>query len=361
MLGRLAGRKRRRGWDACSWPVHHPRRLPNATVLDVIQEMEEGEGDTADDDDQLGLVKGGLRVPEEDRLMDIRTMVFGMGVSGDLRVGWVFSFFLLFWFNMLILFLTCRYKYVPNVLKEILFPSPRSSSADQPPPRKRRRTLETEDVEMESTDNNSVTPTSSVPEHGDSLRPVILETVKESYLLSPSILSSSPSVDGLQTYDIALILEAEVVVEEEPPLVESERNAVLDGDNDTPSPTKPFHAMNDLSTIEKIEPLVPPQIVVAQSSKTSSGSVRHKPVEEILLPSSSPPTDTLTLEDETAKPQFAVQVLQRNLTRDMFRFENEGVYVKEDGGVGGGMETEWVIQVKDWKWAPKSLSSRERI
>ena len=251
---------------------------------------------------------------------------------------------------MLILFLTCRYKYVPNVLKEILFPSPRSSSADQPPPKKRRRTLETEDIEMESTD---VTLTSSVPQHGDdTLRPVILETVKESYLLSPSILSS---VDVRQTYDIALILEAEVVVEEEPPLMESERNAVLD---DTPSPSKHFHATIDP---EKIEPTVSPQNVVAQSFKTASGSIVRKPVvEEILLPSSSPPTDTLTLEDETVKPQFAVQVLQRNLTRDMFRFVNEGVYVKEDG-VGGGMETEWVIQVKDWKWAPKSLSSRERI
>ena len=91
-LSRLAGRKRRRGWDACSWPVHHPRRIPNATVLDVIQEVEEEEGEGADD--QLGFAKG-LRVQEEDRLMDIRTMVFGMGVSGDLRVGWGFFLFFL--------------------------------------------------------------------------------------------------------------------------------------------------------------------------------------------------------------------------------------------------------------------------
>ena len=53
-------------------------------MLDVIHEVEEEEGEGADD--QLGFVKG-LRVPEEDRLMDIRTMVFGMGVSGDLRIG----------------------------------------------------------------------------------------------------------------------------------------------------------------------------------------------------------------------------------------------------------------------------------
>jgi hypothetical protein len=91
-FGRLAGRKRRRGWDACSWPVHHPRRLPNATVLDIIQEVEEEEREDATD--QLGRVKG-LRVQEEDKLMDVRTMVFGMGVSGDLRVGSVFFFSLL--------------------------------------------------------------------------------------------------------------------------------------------------------------------------------------------------------------------------------------------------------------------------
>ena len=90
-FGRLAGRKRRRGWDACSWPVHHPRRLPNATVLDIIQEIEEEEGEDATD--QLGRVKGS-RAQEEDKLMDVRTMVFGMGVSGDLRVGWGVFFFL---------------------------------------------------------------------------------------------------------------------------------------------------------------------------------------------------------------------------------------------------------------------------
>ena len=73
--------------------MHHPRRLPNATVLDVIREVEEEEGETADD--QLGCAKG-LRVQEEDKLMDIRTMVFGMGVSGDLRVGLSFLSFYLF-------------------------------------------------------------------------------------------------------------------------------------------------------------------------------------------------------------------------------------------------------------------------
>lgn len=189
---------------------------------------------------------------------------------------------------------------------------------------------------MENAGNN-VALTPSVLQHsGDSFRPVILETLKESYLLSPSILSSSSSTDARQTYDIALILEAEVVVEEEPPLVESERNIALDGTS------KPVHAIDGPSTTEKTEPTVPPQI--AAQSKTSDS------VRKLAEPSSSPPTDSLTLEDEIAKPQFAVQVLQQNLTKDMFRFMDEGVYVKEDSA--GSMETEWVIQVKDWKWAP---------
>lgn len=55
-------------------------------MLDVIQEVDEDVDDVDVDDDQLGCAKG-LRVEEEDQLMDVRTMVFGMGVSGDLRVG----------------------------------------------------------------------------------------------------------------------------------------------------------------------------------------------------------------------------------------------------------------------------------
>lgn len=67
-------------------------------MLDVIREVEEEEGEGEATDDQQGFVTR-LRVQEEDRLMDVRTMVFGMGVSGDLRVGWVaFSLFLSLFF-----------------------------------------------------------------------------------------------------------------------------------------------------------------------------------------------------------------------------------------------------------------------
>lgn len=79
-ISRLAGRKRRRGRDA--WPVQ-PRRLPNATVLDVIHEVD----DDAEEEKEVEAGLLPLRDEKEEKLMDVRTMVFGMGANGDLRVG----------------------------------------------------------------------------------------------------------------------------------------------------------------------------------------------------------------------------------------------------------------------------------
>ena len=45
------------------------------------------------------------------------------------------------------------------------------------------------------------------------MRPVILETAKETYLLSPSVLTAQGKV--VRAYDIALVLETEVVVEDQ--------------------------------------------------------------------------------------------------------------------------------------------------
>ena len=70
---------------------------------------------------------------------------------------------------------------------------------------------------------------------------------------------------------------------------------------------------------------------------------------------------SLSAEDEVETDKIALlptQVLQRNMTEGMFRFTDEGVYVL-DGSASDGMETEWVIQVKNWKWAPV-VRSRER-
>lgn len=89
----LSGRKRRRGWDG--WPVQ-PRRLANATVLDVVLE----EPDEAEEEEEEGRPRKRTRIQqEEQKLMDARTVVFGTGASADLRVGYVSTFT----FNMIAL------------------------------------------------------------------------------------------------------------------------------------------------------------------------------------------------------------------------------------------------------------------
>ena len=66
------------------------RRLPNATVLDVIHEVDEEEA-AAEEEERERFAAVPLKKPrfeeEEEALMDVRTMVFGMGASGDLRIG----------------------------------------------------------------------------------------------------------------------------------------------------------------------------------------------------------------------------------------------------------------------------------
>jgi hypothetical protein len=70
---RLAGRKRRRGWD---WPQQHFRHLPNANVLDVIPEQ----------DEEMALVVD-ESVVGEDMRMNVHTVVFGLGPGGDVQAG----------------------------------------------------------------------------------------------------------------------------------------------------------------------------------------------------------------------------------------------------------------------------------
>ncbi|KAF8972786.1 hypothetical protein BDZ97DRAFT_858719 [Flammula alnicola] len=330
--------------------------------------------------------------------MDVRTMVFGMGASGDLRVG---------------------YKYVPSLLKEIIFPSPRSNTADDPPARKRRRVQETEDVEMAdagvaaTADTTTKTATKSRDSNTELARPVILETAKESYLLSPSAPAVSDDVTESapagRSYEIALILETEVVVEEEQPVAEgagdkaqeqAESDAVEDMsmqddavDKDPKSPSVPLPVADEpasvsttaaaesvgkaLSSPSNTAPTVPSRISTPspRSISPSRPSPVHSPEPEPKdasadgPPSSSPPYAfrhaSLTMEEEVDNdkapllPLLAVQVLQRNMTENMFRFAEEGVYVL-DGSASDGME-EWVIQVKNWKWAPSYKGARERL
>lgn len=78
---RLAGRKRRRTRDP--WPP--ARRLPNATVLDIIPELQED--DTTEDERIETPIEPERK--EEATLMNVRTVVFGTGLAGDMRLGYV--------------------------------------------------------------------------------------------------------------------------------------------------------------------------------------------------------------------------------------------------------------------------------
>ncbi|KIM44419.1 hypothetical protein M413DRAFT_442399 [Hebeloma cylindrosporum] len=459
---RLAGRKRRRGWEG--WPVQPNRRIsPNATVLDVVHEVDEEEEALEEKMMMEMKMKKKMKRDEEEegKMMDVRTMVFGMGVSGDLRVG---------------------FKYTPTLLKEILFPSsPRISSSSQvdvPHPRKRRRIQQqqpvqepTEDVEMAVTGNNDrdATPPKEARSIGDQptlaspsapppVRPVILETAKETYLLSPSVLT----VQGraVRAYDIALVLETEVVVEDQEDQVIVEKNTeealVVDGDGEmvlldeeaaaaaalalkdaliaTTKETSepPRKAKSDLSVLTPLpasssSSTPPPPLVRVDDAAAAIDIPAPAPSEEQSLDTDGPlvipklpiaantdnngdntnaDNSTMLIDDDddddimvnlnptkphgqqqqfvasAAAVQLQTQVLQRGLGVEMFRFAEDGVYVLD--GVGGsgsasasgaasggsaavgvgindGMETEWVISVKNWKWAPRGPSLRERI
>ncbi|KAF9472851.1 hypothetical protein BDN70DRAFT_867976 [Pholiota conissans] len=363
-IGRgFAGRKRRRGWEG--WPVQ-PRRLPNASVLDVIYEETEVEHDEDD-----GRPKKRTRIQEEEqKLMNTRTLVFGMGVNANLCIG---------------------YKYVPSMLKEILFP-PRSSVVDDTPPsRKRRHIPEMEDIEMADPDVPMTSATTrSIAELG---RPVILETAKESYLFSPSVPAASDGsaeqpTPTARTYELALILEAETEVLEEDPIAAEVAGIVEksleqtgpSGDTVDPNISSSPKIIPDApSTDPKSSPLpASPSVATTptplristpppRSISPSRASPVHSPEPDMKDPTSSPSfyrrRRSLSADDEGEADKLAmlpVQVLQRNMTENMFRFTDDGVYVL-DGSASDGMETEWVIQVKNWKWAPMHKVTRERL
>ena len=359
-------------------------------MLDVIPEVEEEQ-----EDDHVA--RRLTTWKEEGELMSKMNMVFAVGITGDMRIGYALFFSLprrhfddgLF-----------RYKYVPSLIKEILFPSPQPS----PPPRKRRR-IEDADVDSNS-DNNGV----------DLQRSLILETVKESYLLSPSV--DSPELGEGRKYDICLILEKEVVVEVDPVLVADGEHPLVVVDDvvmgdvvvhqaevvqglavqtETTTPEgQPTEAVSSLGSgmdpkIEDVtskteapsntvEPLKDSQLrAISATSPHSEESSLHPPVttDPSHVPSTSsapedhplllplPTTDrpaavhdssiVPTKENEKVPPppppHQPVQVLQRNLTESMFRFTWEGVKIVERSS-DDGVETEWAIQVCNWKWAP---------
>jgi hypothetical protein len=310
-----------------------------------------------------------------------------------------------------------RYKYDPDLLRRILFPSP-SLKTDQQPPRKRRRIDDAEDgdIAMDIDPDDPATASSPLSE----ARSVILETPKESYLLSPSILDNG---DGARAYDIALVLEGELE-EEAPtvvpaPVVETTPDGPVDGVT-IPEPQKPPIEATDTQTpptttapvitaegdfkdinsdvtgeaklpakdapnetasigpppsVPPSPPLSPAEVpsedIKLQPTPPDSEASKAAPVPEP-TPAQPPTVPEATLIPEIpsvssrrlstvsiAMPDFddrtkplLLQALQRHLGEEMFQFTDEGIKVAD--GITEELKTEWTVQVKRWKWGPRT-------
>ncbi|KAF9454377.1 hypothetical protein P691DRAFT_656118, partial [Macrolepiota fuliginosa MF-IS2] len=376
---RLAGRKRRRNWE--QWPS--TRRLPNATVLDIIPELQEDEM-TEDEQPEPPVYP---ERKEEAVLMGVRTVVFGTGLAGDMRLG---------------------YKYQPHVLKDILFPPLSTPLIDRPPPRKRRRTtFGSEDILMD-VDQPDSEPPAPTPN-----RPVILETPKESYLLSLAH-GSEFSPDG-RKFDISLILEGEVEEDREDAvvLVVADKNAMkafpevppLTPPADEPTESGPAASTSDVAmdgvepsstetkssgdetqpnkestkdTAESLSQLPSPSTTVLQTdtqptntdssaagaTTTAESLSTTKTVATLPLQSSedvsmadgqkegSKKPEPVNTPTKTALKHPVAQVLQRRVGEDMFKFTDEGIIIADGED---SMRTEWLVQVKSWKWATRKI------
>jgi len=231
----------------------------------------------------------------------------------------------------------------------------------------------------------------------------------------------------VRVYDIALVLETEVVVEDQedqvPPVekvgggaaVDVEPKVVVDEEapsslktkdalvatKDGSAPSATVSSIADGASEPKpksglsssVVPLPsPPAIDDAAAVETPAPAPPSSPLlsddqnpdaDPSLVTPNKPPTSSNTttttttmliddemmlIEENNAKPQFAaVQVLQRGLSVEMFRFADDGVYVLDgtavsaSAGANDGMETEWAISVRNWKWAPRGPSLRERV
>jgi len=65
------------------------RSLPNINVLDVIPRFQEDEMT----EDEHVLMPAEPEKKEEAQLMAVRTVIFGTGLAGDMRLGYVFRCF----------------------------------------------------------------------------------------------------------------------------------------------------------------------------------------------------------------------------------------------------------------------------
>ncbi|KAF9466193.1 hypothetical protein BDZ94DRAFT_1252322 [Collybia nuda] len=353
-------------------------------VLDIIPEQDEPIVDLLEEAED-----------EEDAQMNIHTVVFGLGPGGEVQAG---------------------YKYNPDLLRRLLFPSP-TMKADRQPPRKRRRTEDGEGMDIDG-DDATITMPLSEP------RSVILETLKESYLLSPSALNTG---DGVRAYDIALVLEGEL--EEEaviiapgpaedvipptaappemqdlPPTIEEPKGAETPVADSPAVPNPDVKAPNG-DVVDQPKSLAapkeaeirnsPPPVSIPSPSDTKPQvptSPTPQPAEATPLDGDITPTPgspgpgiakvSPTPEPSTPQPSSATAVIppppeirststrrlsmvsvldfddrsKPLLLQELQRHLGEEMFRFTDEGVKvtDGPNEEWTVQVKRWKWGPST-------
>lgn len=248
-------------------------------------------------------------------------------------------------------------------------------------------------------------------------RPVILDTAKESYLLSPNIPGNG---GGAHTYDIALVLEAEL---EEEAVTENPAATILPVSSTNLQPVQGAGSTKDVLKMLSVQPSGPDLTNFGLHKSTSEnlllnplsvppatngeGTTLSRPISSIeqtatystlmpppallserqqddaanLLPQVASNALSTTIAKETEPPQatkvleltslpevlpssrraslvygdaskpLLLQTLQRNLGEEMFQFLKEGVKVA-DGLSEDGTQTNWMVQVRWWKWGP---------
>lgn len=260
------------------------------------------------------------------------------------------------------------YKYKPAVLKDILFPVASNSITDRPPTRKRRRTtIASADILIEDPDESE--PALPTPN-----RPVILETMKETYLLSLTH-GSEFSPQG-RKYDISLVLEGEIEEDREDAIVlfVADKNAVravetppcspsadeeeeepgeikfssgLDVEKNSNGIVKSSDEEKGQDDVSSPRPASSLQPISTNSSKVAEDVPMGDTSASKLSTGNSGP---LTKPDRKFKHPVA-QVLQQRVGENMFKFTEEGISIAD----GEGMTTEWLVQVKNWKWATRKI------
>jgi hypothetical protein len=220
-------------------------------------------------------------------------------------------------------------------------------------------------------------PAESEPPPPKPNRPVILETVKESYMLSLTH-GSEFSSEG-RKYDISLILEGEVEEDREDAvvLVVADKNAKKAIETPPPSPPsdeEPGEIKSEggdenqdkSDSTTKVTSKLPSSNTPrtdSQPTNTDSSAAKIAPTvpptsnEDVPMADASVQKMVAEKPGPTAKPvrKFkhpVAQVLQRRVGEDMFKFMDEGISIADGED---GMTNEWLVQVKSWKWATRKI------